>query len=73
MQVIPGKRRLEQGERIGLIAGAGRFPILFAEAARAQGLHVHGVGIQGMVSDELLPLCDSWDSFPICKVGKAIR
>ena len=31
---------------IGLIAGSGRFPVLFAQAARRQGLAVHAVGHQ---------------------------
>jgi UDP-2,3-diacylglucosamine hydrolase len=73
MHVISLDNKLQPGERIGLIAGAGRFPIIFAEAAREQGLSVHGVGIQGMVDDELESLCDTWDSFPVCKVGRAIR
>ena len=33
-------------EPIGLLAGSGRFPILFAEAARRQGLQVACVGIK---------------------------
>ena len=41
--------RLDQGRRqaemIGLLAGSGRFPILFAEAAQRQGLQVACVGI----------------------------
>ena len=36
------------GRRVGLLAGAGRFPISFAEAARKQGHHVYGVGVMGM-------------------------
>ncbi len=35
------------GEPIGLIAGNGVFPVLFARAARAQGLEVHAVGFLG--------------------------
>ncbi|HEY2158878.1 MAG TPA: hypothetical protein VGH33_24825, partial [Isosphaeraceae bacterium] len=34
------------GDTIGLLAGSGRFPILFAEAARRQGLKVACVGIR---------------------------
>lgn len=33
--------------RIGLIAGNGLFPLLFARAARARGLEVHAVGLSG--------------------------
>src|SRR5690606_7338645 len=35
---------------IGLLAGSGRFPILFAQAARRQGLRVACVGIKYEVS-----------------------
>ncbi len=37
-------------EQIGLIAGNGKFPILFAKAARAKGLKVIAAGIQGDTS-----------------------
>ncbi len=59
--------------KIGLLAGAGRFPIVFAEAARRQGIAVHGVGVAGMASDELAEICDSYASVVLTKVGKAIR
>lgn len=60
-------------ERIGLLAGGGRFPILFAEAARKQGRLVHGVGVHGMVSRELADVCDSFESIPISRIGRGIR
>ncbi|MHC4880152.1 MAG: LpxI family protein [Planctomycetota bacterium] len=58
---------------VGLLAGAGRFPILFAEAAQRQGYEVHAVGVQGMAPDELSDCCATFETFPIAKVGKAIR
>ena len=48
-------------ETVGLLAGSGRFPILFAEAARRQGLQVACVGIKYEASDELRALCASFD------------
>lgn len=60
-------------ERVGVLAGAGRFPIVFAEAARRQGYHVHGVGVIGMANDDLIPLCDSYETVGLAKIGKAIR
>ncbi len=58
------------GERpsIGLIAGNGRLPALFAQAARAEGLHVHAVAHQGETDPSLAALVDSvsW-----VKVGQA--
>lgn len=42
---------------VGLIAGAGRFPILFAEKAKSLGIPVICIGITGMAHPELAPLC----------------
>ena len=53
---------------IGLIAGNGRLPFLFAEAAKAQGLVVHAVAFEGEADDSLARLVTtlSW-----VKVGQA--
>ncbi len=59
--------------RIGLLAGAGRFPISFAQAARKQGLSVYCVGVLGMASEELPDLCDDFDTVAFTRIGKAIR
>jgi DUF1009 family protein len=58
---------------IGLLAGSGRFPILFAEAARRQGLPVACVGIRYEASDELRSLCTSFELVGISKLGGMIR
>ncbi len=60
-------------EPIGLLAGSGRFPILFAEAARRQGLPVACVGIKYEASEELRALCDSFDVVGVSKMGGMIR
>ena len=39
--------RVESGERLGLIAGNGRFPIIFADNARKLGYHVSAVAHEG--------------------------
>ena len=54
------RARAGQAEPIGLLAGSGRFPDLFAEAARRQGLSVACVGIKYEVPEELRSLCDSF-------------
>jgi len=41
------------GERIGVIAGSGAFPIHFARAARSAGHHVTALAIQGFASPDL--------------------
>lgn len=59
--------------RIGLLAGAGRFPITFAKAARRQGLSVFCMGVRGMANEELGDLCDDFVTAPLGKLGRAIR
>jgi DUF1009 family protein len=65
--------QIEPGGRIGLLAGAGRFPIAFAQAARNQGLSVVGVGVPGMASESLRDLCDYYATASVARLGRAIR
>ncbi len=58
---------------IGLLAGSGRFPILFAEAAKRQGLKVACVGLQYEASPILRELCDSYEEVGLSKLGGMIR
>jgi len=59
--------------RIGLLAGSGRFPILFAEAARRQGLEVACVGIRHEAPAVLRELCHSFEVVGVTKLGGMIR
>ncbi|MBX3439852.1 MAG: UDP-2,3-diacylglucosamine diphosphatase LpxI, partial [Planctomycetaceae bacterium] len=65
--------RTSSNTRIGLLAGAGRFPIVFAEKARIQGYSVQCMGILGLASEELGELCDDFRTAPLARVGRAIR
>jgi DUF1009 family protein len=58
---------------IGLLAGSGRFPILFAEAARRHGLRVACVGLRYEASDALRPLCETFDVVGVTRMGGMIR
>lgn len=58
---------------IGLLAGSGRFPILFAKAARRQGLRVACVGIRYEAPEELRDLCASFQLIGVSKLGAMIR
>ena len=58
---------------IGLLAGSGRFPILFAIAAREQGLPVACMGIKYEASEELRGLCDSFQWVGVARLGGMIR
>ncbi len=69
----PRRSPVSCDEPIGLLAGSGRFPILFAEAARRQGLSLACVGIQYEASDELRTLCGSFHQVGVAKMGRMIR
>jgi DUF1009 family protein len=58
---------------IGLLAGWGRFPIVFAEKARAVGLPVVCVGIREMASPELADLCTKFYWTRPAQLGRMIR
>ena len=68
-----GRTRTGRAEPIGLLAGSGRFPILFAQAARQQGLPVACVGIRYEAPEELRALCDSFQLVGVAKLGRMIR
>lgn len=68
-----GSSRVSAGPTIGLLAGSGRFPILFAEAARRQGLRVACVGVRHEAPAVLADLCDSFEEVGVSKLGGMIR
>lgn len=58
---------------IGLIAGSGRLPSLFAEAARAQGLEVHAVGMEDEADPQLEGQVASLTWVKVGQVGAIAR
>jgi DUF1009 family protein len=58
---------------IGLLAGSGRFPILFAEKARHLGLPVVCVGIRDEAAPELIPLVQKFHWAGLARLGRMIR
>ena len=58
---------------VGLIAGAGRFPILFAERAKALGVPVVCVGIAGMADPALAALCPQFRWLGRLSLGFLVR
>lgn len=74
MTRLPGPfPRLYPPARIGLLAAAGRFPITFAEAACRQGYSVCTVGVEDMCPPELEQYSESFKTFGVGRMGKAIR
>jgi DUF1009 family protein len=60
-------------ERIGLIAGNGRFPLVFAGAARAAGVSVVAVAHRGETPEEIAALADELTWVRVGELGKIIR
>jgi DUF1009 family protein len=58
---------------IGLLAGRGRFPIVFAEKARSVGIPVVCVGIRSEASPELIGLVQEFHWCRLAAFGRAIR
>ncbi|MFO0967446.1 MAG: UDP-2,3-diacylglucosamine diphosphatase LpxI [Gemmataceae bacterium] len=58
---------------VGLLAGSGRFPIVFARKARSLGLPVVCVGIRHEASAELIPLVERFYWSGVARMGRMIR
>ena len=59
--------------KLGLLAGAGEFPIVFARAAQRAGHQVFGLGVAGMASPDLAEACDEFRFAPLARMGRSIR
>jgi DUF1009 family protein len=59
--------------KVGLLAGSGRLPILFAEAARRQGYEVCCVGVAHEAGEDLRAACDTFQTEVVSKLGGFIR
>ena len=64
--------RLDQ-PHIGLLAGAGRFPIVVAEALVERGVQVTCVGLTGLADPVLADICQNFTWKTIAKLGGWIR
>jgi len=57
-------------ERIGLIAGGGKLPLIFAEEARKKGVKIIGFAIKGMALPEFDAACDKAHRISIKEIKK---
>lgn len=60
-------------ETIGLIAGNGRFPLIFAETARREGCRVVAVAHRGETDEEIESFADEVTWIRVGELGKIIR
>jgi hypothetical protein len=65
--------RIHGPTRIGLLAGAGSFPVSVARELQEQGYEVFAMGVLGMVGDELEQYCRKFSKAPLARLGTAIR
>jgi len=73
MSAAPSQPQVVDGERLGLIAGNGRFPIIFADNARKLGYHVSAVAHEGETEPELASHVDRIHWIKIGQLGKLIK
>lgn len=59
--------------RVGLLAGAGRFPFLFTQAAHRRGMEVVCVGIEGHADPDLANRVDRFFWNGVARLGAMIR
>ena len=70
---MPSLPQVIDGELIGLIAGNGRFPIIFADNARKLGYHVSAVAHEGETEPELAGHVDRIHWIKIGQLNKLIK
>jgi DUF1009 family protein len=70
---VASRPHVTNGERIGLIAGNGRFPIIFADNAKRLGYHVSAVAHEGETEPELAGHVDRIHWIKIGQLSKLIK
>ena len=60
-------------QKIGLIAGWGRYPIVLAQALVQQGYHVSCLGIRGHADPELGTICQDYHVSSLTRMGEHVR
>ena len=60
-------------DKVGLIAGSGRFPLIFAHNARAVGVRVIAVAHRGETAEEIEQLVEQVTWIRVGQLGKIIR
>ena len=73
MSIVTPLPQVVDGERIGLIAGNGRFPIIFADNAKKLGYHVSAVAHEGETEPELASHVDRIHWVKIGQLSKLIK
>src|SRR5262245_22036050 len=59
--------------KIGLVAGWGHYPLVVAQALKAQGYEVHCIGLKNHVDAAIAGVCDSFALSGVARMGSHIR
>jgi hypothetical protein len=59
--------------RVGLLAGWGRYPVVVAEALRAQGISTYCLGLKDNADPALKDICTDFEWLGLAQLGRAIR
>lgn len=70
---LPGLKAEIPDYKVGLIAGSGQFPLLFAHAAGQQGLRVVAVGFEGETDPMLSKYVEEYHVLKLGQLGKLIK
>ena len=62
-----------ENNRIGILAGWGRYPIIIAEALRRQGAEIVGLGVKDHVDPAFADLCSEYRQIGVAQLGAAVR
>lgn len=73
MATAVDNQAMTQGAKIGIVAGGGQFPLLFAEAARQAGRTVAAIAHQGETLPELADQVDDICWVRLGQLGKIIK
>ena len=64
---------MSASEPVGLIAGNGQFPLLFAQAARDRGVQVVAVAMEGETNPDIRELVEVCEFVKVGQLGKMIK
>jgi len=62
-----------EGQRIGILAGWGNYPIIVAKALREQGAEVVGLGVKDHVDPKFIELCEHYRQIGVAQLGASLR
>ena len=68
-----GNQQVVAADRIGLVAGWGRYPLVVAQALKQQGRRVYCLGIKDHVDPALRRWCDDFQLIGAARLGAAVR